>query len=410
MIERNDLLPEGAPSTISVYQLTDEQIPSSHLYMEAQVFTPDSKMFLLHRSAGPHGGESSDPEHRYLLCTLDYKAALSPITPELGAQAPSVSPDGRHCYYFVDETVVNGGKLTLKRVDLDGGNRETLLVIDAPIPGTKYRPSQLYPISTLSSDGKRLAISAFMGDGTRPDDAYGLMVFDLENPAVRVILEGQTWCNLHAQYCRSTDAAHARDIMVQENHGNAHDANGVITTLVSGDGADIHLVRDDGTDFRSFPWGRDGNEYCQGHQCWRGTSAEAITSTVNRKLGMQELVQSPQAPFAGHVGLATPGGQRNVISREFETPHFMHFATDRAGKRFVSDYRGPGGAWHLYTAEFGSGADAALENWRFILDTRSSDRAHPHPFLSPDGRRAFFNSDESGVLQAYMVVGLWEKA
>jgi hypothetical protein len=29
-----------------------------------------------------------------------------------------------------------------------------------------------------------------------------------------------------------------------------------------------------------------------------------------------------------------------------------------------------------------------------------------HPFLSPDGKSAFFNSDESGTLQAYMIRGL----
>ncbi len=32
--------------------------------------------------------------------------------------------------------------------------------------------------------------------------------------------------------------------------------------------------------------------------------------------------------------------------------------------------------------------------------------AHIHPFLSPDGTMAFFNSDESGLLQAYMIRGL----
>jgi len=32
--------------------------------------------------------------------------------------------------------------------------------------------------------------------------------------------------------------------------------------------------------------------------------------------------------------------------------------------------------------------------------------SHLHPFLSPDGTMAFFNSDESGILQAYMIRGL----
>lgn len=404
MRPRNDLLPENAPSNLAVFQLTEEPIPSCHIYMEAQIFTPDSKCFLLHRSAGPHGGKASDPEHKYLLCALDYKAALSPLTVETGATAPSISPDGRTCYYFVDETQVGGGRLTLKRVNLDGSHRETVLVLDAPIPGTSYRPSDIYPLSSISSDGKRLALSAFLGDGVQEDAPYGLMVFDLARAEVELVLEGPTWCNLHAQYCRAKDSASAHDVMIQENHGNEHGPHSEIKALVGGAGADIHLIRDDGSNMRSYPWGRDGIEQCQGHQCWRGESRLAITSTV--KGGICELVQSPDAPFAEHVGLATPGGVRNVLSRDFPEPRFFHFSTDRAGRRFVSDARTPDGRWLLYTARFDDDDAAPLRDWQFVLDMRSSRDAHPHPFLSPDGTRAFFNSDESGVLQAYMVTGI----
>ncbi len=53
------------------------------------------------------------------------------------------------------------------------------------------------------------------------------------------------------------------------------------------------------------------------------------------------------------------------------------------------------------------GKDAA-RNLRYLLNPRSSGKkeAHIHPFLSPDGKLAFFNSDESGILQAYMIRGL----
>ena len=402
---RNDLLPGDAPSELAVFQLTDEELPSSHIYMEAQIFTPDSKLFLLHRSAAPHGGSPKDPEHQYLLCAPDYKGALSPITTEMGATAPAISPDGRRCYYFVDETALNSGKLTLKQVDLDGSDRETILVVDKPLPGTERRPSRIYPISTISSDGKRIALPAFLGDGTPEGATWGLMVFDMSEATVNLVLEGPSWCNLHAQYCRSTDPEAARDISVQENHGNEHTPEGAVTRLTGGAGADIHLIRDDGTNMRSFPWGRDGNEFCQGHQCWRGTSTDAITSTSKRKPLMRELIESPPAPFAGHVGLATPGGKRNVLSREFDNPRFNHFATDCAGKRFISDAFTDDGRWLVYAARFGPNPGDPLVDWRLLLDTRSSRKAHPHPFVSPDGTKGFFNSDESGVLQAYMVVG-----
>jgi hypothetical protein len=48
----------------------------------------------------------------------------------------------------------------------------------------------------------------------------------------------------------------------------------------------------------------------------------------------------------------------------------------------------------------------------WLLSPRSSwkKEAHIHPFLSPDGILGFFNSDESGLLQAYMVRGLPARA
>ncbi len=404
---RNDLLPENAPEGLEVFQLTEEALPSSHVYMEAQIFTPDSKRLLVHRSAHPHGSDQNDPEHRYLVCDLDNGGALSPITHETGATAPSLSPDGEVCYYFVNETKLNGGTLTLKRVRMDGTERETILVVDQPPQGAKCRPSRIYPLSTISPDGQRLSTAAFLGDGTEEAIRWGLLVFDLEQATVEVVLEGPTWCNLHPQYCRATNTDSAHDIMVQDNHGNECAPNGSVSKLVGGDGADIHLIRDDGANFRSFPWGRDGTEFCQGHQCWQGTGIAAITSTSVRGAGICELVAGEAVASGGHQGLATPGGQRNVLSRRFDDPRFSHFATDAAAKRFISDARTRDGQWHLYAAEFALDEMGEVLDWTFVLDTQSSNRAHPHPFLSPDGKVGFFNSDESGVLQAYMVRG-WE--
>ncbi len=265
---RPDLLDPESAAGIEVFQLTSEpDVPSSHLYMEAQIFTMDSKHLVLHRSATAHGGSKSDANHQYLRCDVDDGCSLHPLTEETGATAASVSPDGKYVYYFVDQTKVGGGKLMLKRVNLDGTGRETILVVDSPLPETNYRPSRMYPLSTISSDGRRLAISAFLGDGQAAGAPYGLMVFDLEKATVSLVCQGQTWCNMHPQYCRSTDPEASHDILIQENHGNEAAADGSITRLVGGAGADIHVIRDDGSNFRNLPWGRDGNEACQGHQC-----------------------------------------------------------------------------------------------------------------------------------------------
>jgi len=406
---RPDLLDKDSLPGIEVIQLTAEpDVPSSHLYMEAQIFAPDSKRFVLHRSASAHGGNKNDPKHQYLLCDLDDNGALRPLTEELGATAASVSPEGKYLYYFVDETTPGGGRLTLRRVNLDGADRQTILVVDGPLPGTSFRPSRLYPLSTISSDGKRLAISAFLGSGDREGEPFGLMVFDLEKAAVSLAIHGPTWCNMHPQYSRSLDPEESHDVLIQENHGSATDARGGIVRLVGGEGADIHVVRDDGTNFRNMPWGRDGNEACQGHQCWRGRTNWAITSTGTRKPPEAQLIEGRAAPHAGHVGIRTPGGVRNDLTREFPDPHFYHFATDIAGKRLISDAAPLKEGGRIYVAEFGEPGRDPLRDFKYLLNPKSSGKkeAHIHPFLSPDDTMGFFNSDESGILQAYMIRGL----
>ncbi len=407
MKPRPDLLDERSPSGLEVLQLTDEDIPSSHVYMEAQVFTPDSKHLILHRSAHAHGSDKGDPEHRYLRCDIEDNCSLHPLTHETGATGPSVSPDGRYLYYFVNETVVGGGKLTLKRVGLDGSDRQTLMVLDGPLPGSEFCPSRIYPLSTISSDGRRIAISAFLGDGNTEGAPFGMMVFDIEAATVQLVIHGPSWCNMHPQYCRSTDPEASRDVLIQENHDNLADAMGVVTRLVGGDGADIHVIRDDGTDFRDMPWGRDGNEFCQGPQCWRGKSTWAITSTGTRNPPENQLIEGRQCAASGHLGINAPGGYRNDLSRDFDKPGFCHFATDSEGRRFITDSTPLAEGGRLYAAKLGKFGEEALRDWLYLMNPRATgDKgAHVHPFLAPDGRLGFFNSDETGLLQAYMVRG-----
>ncbi|MBI3923109.1 MAG: PD40 domain-containing protein [Armatimonadetes bacterium] len=402
---RPDLLDERSPDNIQVVQLTSEVLPSSHVYMEAQVFAPDSKRFILHRSAHAHGSDKHDPEHRYLVCDLENDCALYPITEETGATAPSVTPDGTAVYYFVNETEVGGGRLILKRVGLDGTGHETVLVVDNALPGTPFRPSSIYPLSTISSDGRKLALSAYFGDGKTEGAPWGLMVFDLIEATVTPILHGQTWCNLHPQYSRSLDPERRQDLLIQENHDNVTDVNGNVTRLVGGMGADIHVIREDGTHFRTMPWGRDGNEFCQGHQCWRGRTDWVITSTGTRQPEEWQLIEGLATEEVGHRGKESPNGVRNDLSREFPAPRFCHFATDLDGNRFITDAGPFDSGGHLFVAEFGGIGVDPLKNFTYLLNARCScsKDSHLHPFLAPDGKTGFFNSDESGTLQAYMV-------
>jgi len=425
MIARPDLLSGDSPEGLEVYQLTSEAVSSCHVYMEAQVFAPDSSCFLLHRSARPHGSDSDDPLHRYLLCDVA-TGELLPVTSETGATSPSVSPDGKWFYYFVTlggqySTALNE-RVVLRRRNLDGTEPVDLLVIDDRIPGTPFHPSRLYPLSTISSDGKRLATACFLGDGAREGAPWGLWVIDLESGESWLPVIGPTWSNLHPQYCRSLDPEFCRDIMIQENHGAIRSADGGRKGCAPASrGADVHLVRDDGQHFRSFPWGRRRDEQAQGHQCWRGKSQWAIISTNTLREDPERhegwLLESEALPFTDHLG-AELGGVRNRLCAGMEGKHFSHFASDADGARLVTDclenpdeflkHEGAVPRDALYLLSLGEAGEEPARKLQFLLRPRTSwhNGAHAHPFLSPDGRAAFFNSDESGTMQAYMVKNL----
>ena len=402
---RADLLAPDAPGGLEIIQLTsDPAVPSCHVYMEAQIFTPDSKRFILHRSAHPHGSDRADPKHQYLLCDIEDNCALHPLTDELGTTGPAVSPDGKYLYYFVDSTA-SAGPLILKRVNLDGTDRKTIVAIDGPLPGTNFRPTRVYPLSTISSDGSKVAISACLNHTVSPLE-YGLLIFDVQRACVEVVLHGPTWVNMHPQFCRSTDPQLSRDILLQENHGTLLDTNRQKMPSSDTAGLDIHVIRDDGTKLHDLPWGRDGIEFCEGHQCWRGRSGWAITSVGISS--QATLIEGQPVSGGGHLGAKTPGGVRNQLLSRFTNPQFHHFATDLAGTRLITDYQKTTQETRIYVARLGECGRKPLAELQCIARPRPSGQhnSHVHPFLSPDGRMAFFNSDESGIPQAYLIRGL----
>ena len=163
------------PDSIALYQLTDEpDVPSCHVYMEAQIFTPDSRRFVLHRSTHPHGSDWRDPAHRYLLCDLADGGSIRPLTEETAVTAPAVSPDGRFFYYFVNE-IAEKGRLRFRRIELATGRRDEILVLE--LPGGPS-PS-FYPLSTISSDGRHIAIATSLTvPELRPWLDNALWIFD----------------------------------------------------------------------------------------------------------------------------------------------------------------------------------------------------------------------------------------
>jgi len=417
LLERPDLLNARSPEGLEIYQIThDPLVPACHISMEAQVFTPDSAYFVLHRGVGVQSYDHKDPRHQLLLCETA-TGEIREVSEERGVVAPSVAPDGRFLYYFVDETVPGGGKLTLKRRHLQTDQIEILEVLDKNIPGTKFRFSRPGQLSTIRSDGKSLGLYGFLGNGVHEGGSFGLLIFDLVHGGYDLVFHGRSWWNMHIQYCRSTDDEGKHDILIQENHNYFVDPNGKVTNPGGGMGADVHVIRDDGQNFRNMPWGRTKTEFCAGHQCWRGQTRYAIGSVLwgdalSRKEKRSELrlMESLPIPHFAHNGAAGENSIRNDLSRNFPDPHFNHFATDQKGDRLVADFRV---SWNpevpmddaVYLLDLGEPVVDAAKNITYLFSSRSSwlPKAHVHPFFSPDGKTLLFNSDESGQTQAYLV-------
>jgi hypothetical protein len=414
--ERPDMLDAKSPAGLRVVQITtDARQPSWHVYTEAAVFTPDSRRFVFVRQTQPGPVSYGGRGRQYWLCDIPDNFGLRPLTDEPGMiRGTAMSTDGKWFYYIVEDPEITGVALVLRRVSLDTFRPETVFVIRDQIPGTNYRPSQVYLLSTISSDGGRLATGCFLGDGRTEKSPWGLLVFTLEPPSVRVVPLGADFNNLHPQYCRSADPQFAHDVLVQHNHGAVVDASGRTIKPLGGSGADLHVVRDDGTNWRDIPIGRDGVESVQGHQAWRGR-LPSVLSAMNLpqgRKGIREGFPISTTDQISHTGSRIPGGRSWDLQTEGGNPAFWHFGVDDSGFHLVTDTKDfdPGTKKrrsYLFVGRLTSVANPGLK-LRYLLETRASgvdQPMHPHPFFSPDASMAFFNTDVDGPPQVWMVTG-----
>lgn len=99
---------------------------------------------------------------------------------------------------------------------------------------------------------------------------------------------------------------------------------------------------------------------------------------------------------------------RQNLSANFHKPRFFHFATDIEGRRLITDSGIHDDGGGIYVAALPENMNEPIDAFHLLLRPRSSWKkdTHIHPCLTPDGKTALFNSDESGILQAYVVKGI----
>jgi len=430
---REDLyLPDG-PKGFDIIEITGKSnVSHGHVYMENYVFTPDSRRFVFYRRYGYTPGNGAGPSnpipHRceIFLCDMDDGYSVRQLTDEDRVGVCNIAPDGKHVVYFVDHTGRPG--FMLKRVNIETGLREVLMTVDKPLAGYSFAPICTGQMG-IRIDGNAVCTQSMVMTPWEDTALYLSLVLDLNKSEPQVILEGNDFSNQHLQYAKKPDDIH--DIMVQHNHGfcttyshsmGGNSFLGDMHRLIGAYGCDIHAIRDDGRNYRDFPWGRNGWEHPQGHQCWLGTTGWAVTSTGTRQpdgsMKCNLIAGNPMycADNLRHTGLRLPDAEKNrvLLSREMPVANFCHFAFDPTGVYYVSDWIEP----EAKTPELHAAMDTVVIG---KMTSPAGDGlypdsvirqkplcyskcifidqpTHPHPTLSPDHKTVLFNIAEPGKL------------
>ncbi len=345
-------------SSTETIQLTSAPVIHSHIYPEAPIFTPDSRFFVYARFG------ALDQPRQYWLCEVG-NWRLYRLTHESPVNGPVIAPDGDHLYYVWEK---RQAVIVLVRLNLWSLLREEVAVAE-----DVTRP---YPLGTMSPDGRYYATRVFLPDGTA-----AVLRFDIEERESQVIHSHPEIFNAHMQW----EPGQGNDILIQHNRGGFRDQRGRLLRLTGPEGATLYLIDADGGNVRALPIGTPHTPRIQGHQCWFGRTGKVIAT-----LGGDFERDGKKGNL---VTIAEGEGAPTVLAGG---PCFCHVSASPDGRFFICD-ENPSADVYVGSAETGA--------YRLLCRSGSvfgsPQYTHPHPFLSPDCRYAFFNSVKTGIPQIY---------
>ncbi len=405
---------------LEVFRVTTNPDHDTHcaaMHSSFALFTPDSRRCVIERQNGQ--GRGDDWKMEYLLCDMEDGFSLRLLTDEDRARGPILSRDGKVMYYWDDQSASDKPRILLKQIDLNTFRRETLLVVDTPVPGIGRIPrgGQMYDMSSLRRDGKRLAAScSFYTDN---DPQYGTVVVDLEKMRVHGFqFETYNW-RPNGLYYRGDDPRYLDHMMMCRSHfRSGTDTQGKWYSKAEPDypgWSTLHIVTDEGRRVAGLPIGDKGEGV--DHPAWRGGKYEIVTHTSSTKTapywrGIMLCADPIVCSAADAVkGCRIPGGRRFELTRKIVRPDECHHSWDQSGTRVVADTEGWAGrgtpvpmgpSAHLWigTVIEKAGEDPYVLP-KFLLNPRSSWTGNywteVQPAMSPDGKTILFNSDWLGV-------------
>ena len=436
-IERDEFRTPVSPEGLRVVQITSDERRDSHVGLQNTIrWTPDSRHLLFGRDASEDGTVKAgmwvcDTEDRFSIRPVvewdQFLVSHTQYPDDVeGTLAYTINPDGSSVYMMRRVK----GVLELCRVDLDSGQSELLMTAPAPLTSGWMLDA--------SSDGTRVAFHIFLGDGKTEGAPWGLRVFDIENAKTWVVeLDNASHKGAHYRkgggFCPAAQNAGAYDLVTHKRQ-SLKLSDGAWRTPADGswrDGAPPedtsqgygHLVvfRDDGSDLprspddpaRVIPTPRPPL-HITSHACWRGREARTwVASMYNvtpEKWRVPFVEAWPVEASAEYLRADRnpEGGKWVDLTRFVSRADACHFDFDASGRHVVSDtdgYVNPGPCM-LYVGTYvePEEGDPYLKT-KLLGIARTSwktQSAHPHPFPSPDGRYAVFQSDFSGRPQVHL--------
>ncbi len=420
--ERDEFRTPCSPEELQIRQITtDETRDSQAIYLDTPSWTADSRCFAFHRESSTDGRPAGlwlcEVEDGFAIRPIcEYRHGLDPATPSAGMSYGCVlNPDGRCAYHLARV----GDCVEVRRIDLKTGREEP--VCAAPVP---LRSRGAF---ALSADGERLLMGNFLGDGETEGAPWGAYIFSVNSGDYHVVEFGNGYRNMHCQYAHNPDPAYSHDIVLNAEPAKLSDGSWLTPPdgswrwqdLPPEDplGGAIHVVRDDGSNWRMLPIARDPLRVSGGHNTWRGSEYAIVLATYHHPPGRWRAPLLEATPVAAAsedelwLGERHPRGHPVDLTRKLARADACHFGFDASGKHFVSDSDGYAIAQYsfLYVGSYQEPPDEdPYVTTRYLLLPRTSWKtqpAHPHPYLSPDGKYVVFQSDFSGRPQVHVAYG-----
>lgn len=410
-----ELLDAKSPKGMQVYDIAPDAQHAGLTYPDKPAFLHDGRRMLLAVDHQPH------------LCHLDDQCRLESLVDKLPGLLPTqydLAPGGRYLIYKA--APANPNDLLIRRFDFQTNTLDDIYTASGNMTGTPTSVSK-FGMLTVSRDGLRVGGRIYMGDGNTPQAGWGIVIINIKTNTASVIEQHNDFHNTHLQYSRQFESPGMYDLLVQMNHGAVTDKDGKILKGMGPPtdlGVDVHMIHDDGSNWRDLPFGRDGLEGNIGHQVWRGSTTQAVTVTLENldtSYGWAEgtrqhiIAGSPTAAdiHQPHMGRVGREDKRVELSKGFKDPRFCHLSVNDSGLRFAFDtfpiFNGQRAGMLIYIGQ-SKDMTTALD-FQYILNTgivfTGGDKGtHAHPILSPDGSELFFNSNLFGTQKAYMVKNL----